>query len=398
MRPQATGRRASPVAFLCLALVSGAQWRTIGASERSAGADMTAGEGRGGKVRRWALRVALALGVLGVGTWAAFQLSPWPSVLLIRWVFDRGAAEASEALRKHLPAGVTERAAVRYDAIDPDALLDVYYPPNVQGGHERLTTVVWVHGGGFVSGRRQDVAHYLKILAARGFVVVNVDYSIAPGATWPTPTRQVNAALSYLQAHADALNIDADRIVLAGDSAGAQIAAELANAITSPDHARRIGITPALAPRQLAGTLLFCGPYDAGLVQWDSPFAGFMRTVLWSYMGRKDFLDDPRLDTFSVARHVTPAFPPAFISAGNADPLEPHSHAMAAALQKQGVRVDALFFPKDHAPPLPHEYQFNLDSEAGRQAMERSVAFLHGLREGGAAPPPTVERSDRQGQ
>ena len=108
---------------------------------------MTAGEGRGGKVRRWALRVALALGVLGVGTWAAFQLSPWPSVLLIRWVFDRGAAEASEALRKHLPAGVTERAAVRYDAIDPDALLDVYYPPNVQGGHERLTTVVWVHGG-----------------------------------------------------------------------------------------------------------------------------------------------------------------------------------------------------------------------------------------------------------
>ena len=45
--------------------------------------------------------------------------------------------------------------------------------------------------------------NYLKILAARGFVVANVDYSIAPGATWPTPTRQVNAALSYLQAHAD---------------------------------------------------------------------------------------------------------------------------------------------------------------------------------------------------
>ena len=68
---------------------------------------MKAGEGRGGTVRRWALRVALALGVLGVGTWAAFQLSPWPSVLLIRWVFDRGAAEASEALRKH-PAAFPE--------------------------------------------------------------------------------------------------------------------------------------------------------------------------------------------------------------------------------------------------------------------------------------------------
>ena len=77
-----------------------------------------------------------------------------------------------------------------------------------------------------------------------------------------------------------------------------------------------------------------------------------------------------------MARHVTPAFPPAFISAGNADPLEPHSHAMAAALQKQGVRVDALFFPKDHALPLPHEYQFNLDQIDGQQVLQRSLRFL----------------------
>ena len=334
---------------------------------------------RSGRWRRWALRLVLAMSVLGIGTWAAFQLSPWPSVLLIRWTFDRGAGEASDALRKHLPAGVTERRGLRYDDGDPDAVLDVYFPPKVQGGAERLTTVVWVHDGGFVSGRREDIANYLRILAARGFVVVNVDYTVAPQAVWPTPTRQFNRAMGYLQAHADELNIDDTRFVLAGDSAGAQIAAELANVITSPVHAKRIGITPSIRPRQLAGALLYCGPYDADLVQWDSPFAGFMRTVLWSYMGRKDFRDDPRIDTFSIARHVTPAFPPAFVSAGNADPLEPHSRALVAALEKQGVRVDALFFQKDHAPALAHEYQFNLDSEAGRLAMDRSVAFLHGL-------------------
>lgn len=340
---------------------------------------------QGGTGRRWALRVLLGLTVLGVGTWAAFQLSPWPSVLLIRWAFDKGATEASDALRKHLPPGVTERRGLAYDAADPDALLDVYFPAQVQGSAQRLTTVVWIHGGGFVSGRRGDIANYLRILAARGFVVVNVDYAIAPGATWPTPARQINASLAYLQAHAGELNIDADRIVLAGDSAGAQIAAEVANATTSPAHAERVGLVPALQPGQLAGTVLFCGPYDAGLVQWDSPFAAFMRTVLWSYLGRKDFHDDPRLDTFSVARHVTPAFPPSFISAGNADPLEPHSRALAAALEAKGVKVDALFFPKDYTPALPHEYQFNLDNEAGRQAMERSVAFLQGLAQAPAS-------------
>jgi acetyl esterase len=352
---------------------------------------------QGGRWRRWALCTAIVLGVLGAGTWAAFQLSPWPSVLLIRWVFDQGAADASYALRKHLPPGITEQRGLAYDATDPDALLDVYFPAQVQGSAQRLTTVVWVHGGGFVSGRRGDIANYLHVLAARGFVVVNVDYSIAPGATWPTPARQLNTALAYLQAHADELNIDATRIVLAGDSAGAQIAAEVANLTTSPAHAQRIGIAPALPSAQLAGTLLFCGPYDAALVQWDSPFAGFMRTVLWSYLGKKDFLDDPRVDTFSVARHVTPAFPPSFVSAGNADPLEPHSRALVAALEAQGVYVDALFFPKDYAPALAHEYQFDLDTEAGRQAMERSVAFLHGRVARTPAPPPACQTASASG-
>lgn len=346
-----------------------------------------ANDRRGGRWRRWAIRVAIALGVLGIGTWAAFQLSPWPSVLLIRWVFDQGAADASNALRKHLPAGVTEQRGLRYDHTDPDALLDIYFPAQVQGSTQRLTTVVWVHGGGFVSGRRGDIANYLHVLAARGFVVVNVDYSIAPGAQWPMPSRQLNTALAYLQVHADELNIDANRFVVAGDSAGAQIAAEVANLTTSPLHAKRMGIVPALQPEQLAGTLLFCGPYDAALVQWESPFASFMRTVLWSYLGQKDFLDDPRVDTFSVARHITPAFPPSFVSAGNADPLEPHSRALVSALEAQGVKVDALFFPKDYSPALPHEYQFNLDNEAGRLAMERSVAFLHGLEQATSARP-----------
>ena len=79
---------------------------------------------------------------------------------------------------------------------------------------------------------------------------------------------------------------------------------------------------------------------------------------------------------FSVARFVTADFPPTFISVGNADPLVRHSQVMADALQKKGVRVDSLFFPDDYRPALPHEYQFNLDSGAGKEALERTVRFL----------------------
>lgn len=91
-------------------------------------------ERRGGRGKRWVVGLLLVLVTLAVATWAAFRLSPWPSVLLIRWTFDRGAAETSAALQKHLPAGVSERRGLAYDPRDPEALLDVYYPPEGQRG------------------------------------------------------------------------------------------------------------------------------------------------------------------------------------------------------------------------------------------------------------------------
>jgi len=42
----------------------------------------------------------------------------------------------------------------------------------------------------------------------------------------------------------------------------------------------------------------------------------------------------------------------------------------------RGVKVDTLFFPEDYRPALPHEYQFHLDTGAGREALERTVRFL----------------------
>lgn len=61
---------------------------------------------------------------------------------------------------------------------------------------------------------------------------------------------------------------------------------------------------------------------------------------------------------------------------GNADPLAPQSLALAEALRARGIEVDALFFPKDHQPPLEHEYQLMLSTEAGRASFERMVGFL----------------------
>ncbi len=324
---------------------------------------------------RKALLVLAALALVGAGgLYAAFQLSPYPSVWLIRRAFDRGAHEASEALRKHLPAGVVERLDLRYDPADSDAIFDLFLPPASAGA--RPPVIVWIHGGAWISGDKRDVANYLRVLAGQGFATVGINYTIAPGATYPTPVRQANRALAYLAANADALGVDASRVALAGDSAGAQIAAQLALVVSVPAYAAQIGVAPAIPRTHLRAALLHCGGHDPDSIQLDGAFGGFLRTVFWAYFGVKDFSGDPRLAQFSIPRNVTRDFPPAFISAGNADPLEPHSKALAAALAKAGAPAETLFFPQDHQPPLGHEYQFDLDGEAGRLALARSVAFL----------------------
>jgi acetyl esterase len=315
-----------------------------------------------------------AFAVLIIALLAVSFLSPWPSALVIRYVFERGGKAVNAALAKHVPTNIRARLNEHYDEADVDARLDVYYPAEVEGTSRALPTIVWVHGGGFVSGSKDHIANYLKILAAKGYTVVGVDYSLAPRTTYPTAVRQVNSALSYLVKHAGTLHVDPQRIVLAGDSAGAHISAQIANIITSSEYAERVGITPSLGPSQLAGTILYCGPYDVGAFRVDGVLGWFMTTVLWSYTGNRDHRTNREFALASIIQYVTSRFPPTFISAGSGDPLLPHSLVMADALARQGVPVDRLFFPANQKPL--HEYQFNLDTEAGKLALTRSLEFL----------------------
>jgi acetyl esterase/lipase len=296
-------------------------------------------------------------------------------VLLIRALFDQGATAASASLEKHIPPGIETTTHV-YDPADPDAVLDIHRGPDPVPG---APVVVWVHGGGFVSGRRQDVENYLKVLAGQGLTVVNVDYTIAPEATYPTPIRQVSAALAFLSREAATLGLDAPRFALAGDSAGAQIAAQTAAVITNPDYAARIGVEPGLDAGRLAGALLFCGIYDiTGMGKSGGFFGWFIHQTAWSYSGQRDWRNSADFATMAIPPYLTPAFPPTFITVGNADPLGPQSVALAEALTAKGTSVTTLFFPPDH-PPLGHEYQFDLDSEAGKQALEQAVEWLRTL-------------------
>jgi acetyl esterase/lipase len=323
-------------------------------------------------MRKLALAALLVLLALAAAGWVAYQLTPWPRALLIRQAFDRDAVAANDRLAARVPPGLRETLDIAY-ADAPSARLDLYLPPDGDGPFPLL---VWVHGGAWISGSKDMIANYLRLIAAEGFAVAGIDYAIAPGATYPGPVVQTNQALAFLAANAADLRIDADRITLAGDSAGAQIAAQTALTITDPAYAARTGLAPGIGARALRGLVLHCGGHDATNLSLDGAFGGFLRTVLWSYFGHRDFLDDPRLADFSIPPNLHPVMPPMFISAGNADPLLPMSLSVAERAAALGIQVDALFFPEDYAPPLAHEYQFDLDTEAGEEAFRRMIQFL----------------------
>jgi len=329
--------------------------------------------------RRLGWFVGGAVATVAVGRIAA-RATPWPSALLIRSVFDRGAAATRAEFERHPPkAPVDERLDVPYADDDSgtgdDTTLDVFGPAGVE---RPLPTVVWIHGGAWISGSKDDVAPYLRILAAEGYRTIGLNYTIAPEATYPTAVRQLGTALAYVRDHAAELGVDPTRIVLAGDSAGAQLASQLAVLMTNPEYAALVDMEPALGPRQLVGVVLQCGVYDLrrmaslrGILAW-----GF-KSALWAYTGTRDWATGYQGSTMSTIDFVTKDFPPVYISGGNADGLTwIESIPMAQALQRVEVETRTRFYAADHEPPLPHEYQFHLDLDAAQLSLRDTLAFL----------------------
>jgi len=325
-----------------------------------------------------------------VVTVAAFAISPWPSAMLIRAVFTKDAADKSAALEKHSPGGVRRIANENYGSGDPDTTFDVYVPETAT---EALPTIVWAHGGAWISGSKDDTVPYFELLAEAGFTVVGINYSIGPEKQYPTAVTQYNDALAYLVKHADRYNIDPERIVLAGDSAGSQLSSQVAALTTNPAYADFLGITPALDPDQLRGVILNCGIYEMSLLTGGSGVIGWgIAMAMWAYTGERDADNSDILAAMSTMRHVTSEFPPAFISGGNGDELtESQSRPLAEKLTGMGVDVTTLFWPEDLEPALPHEYQFVLDNPEGQKALTDMIAFARLVTDDGPGWSATTE-------
>ena len=102
--------------------------------------------------------------------------------------------------------------------------MDLIYPPNTSGA---VPVVLYVHGGDWTNGdKRGRLVNFISpALLKRGIGVAAINYRLAPDNKFPAPIQDVKCAIRYLRASAAELNIDPERIGIAGESAGGHLAA-----------------------------------------------------------------------------------------------------------------------------------------------------------------------------
>lgn len=133
---------------------------------------------------------------------------------LLLFLFALAGSVSAEAVKSTVP--YVENGHERQ-------VLDVYAPPNAKN----LPVVFWIHGGGWEQGDKSQVKTKPQWFMDKGFVFVSTNYRLLPTVDMGTLIRDVAKAFAWVEKHIAEHGGDPKRVLVAGHSAGAQLAAIL---------------------------------------------------------------------------------------------------------------------------------------------------------------------------
>ena len=256
----------------------------------------------------------------------------------------------------------TGNAKVPYQTITyvtyPDIALTLdYYPTKILG---KKPCVIVIHGGSWSIGDSQQLPELNSYLATKGYNVASINYRMAPRYQNPAPVQDIQAAIKYLNQHADELHIDTNNLVLLGRSAGAQIA--LLAAYTLHD-------------KNIKGIIDFYGPADMvwGYSIPSSPLIMDSRKVMVNYLGGTYQQVPQNYVASSPIEFVDKQSPPTLIIHGENDVLVAYEHSrrLNAKLQQNGIKHYWLKLPW-----ATHGFDFNLNGPGGQLSTYAVIQFL----------------------
>lgn len=238
-------------------------------------------------------------------------------------------------------------------------------------GDGPFPVLVYLHGGGWVSGSPTSHNKLAHRFAEAGFLVLNVDYRMAPEHPFPVPFEDCVEALRWAKREIAAYGGDPDRIAVGGDSAGGNLSAAAAIALDGDEAKPRAALL-------IYGVFDFArlgeegdGPAMPGLDL--SPEVGeqMVEMMVGSYLGalpgREPLLGDARVSPI----HAAAKLPPCHVVCGGADPLSSQADSLVEALRAADVEHET-FTDAD----MPHGYVQIEMLPPARPAIERMIAFL----------------------
>ncbi len=217
--------------------------------------------------------------------------------------------------------------------------LDIYLPRD-SGPHP---LIVWVHGGAWRAGTKQDMP--LGGLIARGFAVASVDYRLSTVAPMPAQMHDIKAAIRFLRAHAAEYDLDAKRFAVAGGSAGGHLAALTG---TSNGNAELEGKLGAHLDQSsdVQAIVSFFGASNLQTILGQSTEHGLSVRVpaLQLLLGGQPDEKPALAKLASPVAHVNAHVPPLLLIHGDADPQMPveQSRELDAAYRKAGRPVQLV--------------------------------------------------------
>jgi acetyl esterase/lipase len=229
-----------------------------------------------------------------------------------------------------VPDDVEEIKDIEYKNIDGKSLqLDLYKPKNPD---EAAPLLVFIHGGGWKSGKRSDYLVYLVAFAQKGYMTATVSYRLLRDAPYPACAEDVTDAVQWLFKNGETYGYDPDRICLIGGSAGAHLAM-LAAYGWGEERLKSDSIRNNGKHHQIKAVVNIYGPVDltTSYAQSQPLVTNF---IAHPWQERPDLYLEA-----SPIRYVSPDDPPTLILHGTSDNLVPvsQSDSLKARLDKMNV-------------------------------------------------------------
>lgn len=250
---------------------------------------------------------------------------------------------------------------------NPMQFMDIYYPATCP--KRAYPVIVSIHGGGWFYGDKERYSHYTKLLASKGFAVVNFNYRLAPEVPYPAGFQDVCQVMDFLITHAETYQLDLSHLFMVGDSCGAQLVSQYCIYADSEAYQNCFPFTVEhkILPKAVA---LNCGVYDMTLWKNEQNF-------MYEWYTAQSEQDLVEKSLHNYMDYMTEHFPETYLMCSVNDELRVHTPILRQKLEALGIAHQYVSYGQDCVEDS-HVFHLNLHSENGKRCNEAEIEFFKG--------------------